>query len=130
MSKSTTKIDFHHDKNSSLVLTCVDAYVRPGKRQMELLRRHKSLATKYSYSDEVFLLPARRIPIRIDFHKNSSLKTPEHVGSGHQIKHNAPLHRHSLDIEIIRSMYYFRILMYVYQEQLGTTFPVSTHKNS
>ena len=44
-------------------------------RQMS--RTHKSLALKYSYSDQVFLWPTRRIPIRIAFHKNSSLKTPD-----------------------------------------------------
>ena len=37
---------------------------------------HKLLALKYSYSDEVLLLPARRISIRRAFHWNSLLKTP------------------------------------------------------
>ena len=59
--------------------TCTQANVITscqGKCHNELLGKHKCLALKNSYSDEVFLLPARRIPIRIAFHKNSSLKTP------------------------------------------------------
>ena len=42
----------------------------------ELLGSHTFLPLIYSYSHEVFLLPTKRIPIRIAFQKNSSLKTP------------------------------------------------------
>ena len=51
--------------------------MRPGKCHDELLEAHTFLALKYSYSDEVFLLPARRISIRIALDKKSSLKTPD-----------------------------------------------------
>ena len=52
-------------------------YMPPSKCHDELIGAHKYLVLMYSYSDEVFLLPAMRIPIRIAFYKNSSLKTPE-----------------------------------------------------
>ena len=46
-------------------LTCIYAYMCPSKCEDELLGTHTVLALKYRYSDEVLLLPARRIPIRI-----------------------------------------------------------------
>ena len=74
LSKSALMIEFHRNQNSSSSLTCI--YYYPGKCHNELLGTHQFLALKYIYSDEVFLLPARIIPIRISFHQNSSLKTP------------------------------------------------------
>ena len=67
LSKTARKIKFHLNQNSSCSLTCIYACMRTGKCHNELLVTHKFSALKYSYSDEIFLLPARRIPIRIAF---------------------------------------------------------------
>ena len=42
-------------------------------------------AIAISYSDEVLLLPARRILVRIAFHKNSSLKSPVFIIVWHSV---------------------------------------------
>ena len=61
--KRARKIEFNHNQNSSHGFTCI----KPMCPQ----------ENGYSHSDEVFLWLARRIPIRIAFLKNSSLKNED-----------------------------------------------------
>ena len=77
--------------------------MHPSKCYDELLEKHTFLVLKYSYSDEVFLLTARRIPIRRAFHKNNLLKSPgKYLTMGSYIR-KAPRQIKSLVLAICRS---------------------------